>query len=103
MAQFDVFRNRSKATAHRMPYFIVLQYDLFQPIDTTVVAPLLTHQRPVPATRLNPTFVIDGTTVSLATQQLASVKRTAVGKPIASLRHESAQIIAALDALFTGL
>lgn len=103
--RFDVVPNPGKRDARTVPYLLVLQSELLDGIDTRVVAPLL---RP-PAlaskklTRLNPEFDIDGETLIMLTQQIASIPVQALARPVVNLGHEHSRIVAALDLLFSGI
>ncbi|MBK5951998.1 CcdB family protein [Rhodobium orientis] len=103
MRQFDVCRNPNPAMRARVPYLVILQSDLLDPLATVVVAPLLAEGAFRPVTKLHPVFEVEGERFILSTGELAGVPRRAVGERISSLAGERDAIIAALDLLFTGI
>ena len=56
-----------------------------------------------PAKRLNPQFEIEGKPVVMSTAELAGIPRRALGEKAGTLRERRAEIVAALDLLFTGI
>jgi toxin CcdB len=103
MARFDVYRNPSGSKTH--PYLVVVQHELLEVLPTRVVVPLV---RPdllgrQPFTRLNPTCVVEGKAFIVLTQQLGAVSAATLKKPVASLATQGAELIAALDVLFSGV
>jgi toxin CcdB len=101
MAQFDVFRNPRVGL---YPLLLDVQADLLSQLATRVVVPLAKRDR-YPATalaRATPTASIAGIEYVLVVPLLASIPKTALGKPVGSLTSRRADIIAALDLLLTG-
>jgi toxin CcdB len=105
MAQFDVYRNPNPASRSSTPYLLDVQSDLLEPLATRVVVPLCKPRvlRGKAAERLNPVFSVEGKKVFMVTQELAGVSAKAVGERVCSLASERADIIAALDMVFTGI
>ena len=104
MAQFDVHRNCNAHTRELYPFLLDLQTDLLERLATRVVAPLAAADGVGPPIRLlNPVFEVDGVAVVLSTQELAGVHRDVLGDVVTSLAEHRAEIIAALDLLFTGI
>ena len=104
MAQFDVHRNRDGHTRDLYPYLLDLQTDMLDRLATRVVAPLAVAEGlGPPIGLLNPTFEIEGVAVVLSTQELAGVHREVLGDVVTSLAQQRAEIIAALDLLFSGI
>jgi len=104
MAQFDVYPNPNPASRGRVPYLVALPSDLLGAFDATVVAPLrLKADRDViPALRLNPPVRIGAREYFLRPQELAAIATRLLKKPVANLSPQRAEILAALDFLFTG-
>jgi toxin CcdB len=102
MAQFDVFRN---PRARTFPLLLDVQADLLTSLATRVVVPLarLASYGARPITRLNPTAKIGRVEYVLVFQELAAVPISALGKPVGSLASRRADLVAALDLLFTGI
>lgn len=104
MSQFDVYRNRNPQTRREIPYLLDVQSDLLGPLSTCVVVPLaLAAEMNEPAKRLNPQFEIENTTVVMSTAELAGIPRRALGEKTGTLKEQRAEIMAALDLLFTGI
>jgi toxin CcdB len=101
MAQFDVHRN-PRGGAY--PLLLDVQADLLASLVTRVVVPLMSVKRygARPITRLNPTATVNGVEYVLVFQELAGVPPAAIGERIGSLAPRRADLIAALDLLFTG-
>lgn len=100
MAKYDVY-----ASASNDGYFLDLQTDFLDSLNSRIVAPLLpieqTSQKPI--LRLNPSFIINSEKVILLTHLLSAIPETQLqGKPIASLADEFDKISSALDMLFHG-
>lgn len=102
MAQFDLFRHpRDK----RYPFLLDLQTDLLRDLATRVVAPLTSVKRlrGKPIGRLNPIVEIEGTPYAVLFQEVAAIPVKAIGVASGNLRGRRAELIAALDLLFTGV
>ena len=102
MAQFDLFRH---ARNKRYPFLLDLQADLLRDLATRVVAPLTTVKRlrGKPISRLNPIVEVEGTQYAVPFQELAALPVTALGATAGNLRARGAELIAALNLLFTGI
>lgn len=104
MAQFDVYRNRNDATSNVVPYLLDVQTELLDRLSTRVVVPLvLAEEMGLSARQLNPQFKIESVSVVMSTAELAGVSSRSLGDKVASLTNKRAEIIAALDLLFTGI
>ena len=101
--QFDVFKNPRDKT--RFPFLLVVQHDLLDTLSVRVVVPLAPKASfgARTAMRLNPVFTVDGTAVVMLTQMLGAVRASTLGKRVATLSAKRAEIIGALDVLFTGV
>ncbi len=104
MAQFDVYLNPNGATRQAVPYLLDVQADLLDMLATRVVVPLVRAETMVlSASKLNPKFDIDESTVVMSSAELAGVSIRSLGEKVASLKAQRDEIIAALDFLFTGI
>lgn len=105
MSQFDVYANTDPTTKARIPYVVALQADLLDAIDHHVVAPLRlkSDKSIIPVVRLNPVMIIDGKECLLRVQDIATVPRRFLKKPVTNLAGHRSEILAALDLLLTGL
>jgi toxin CcdB len=103
MAQFDVYENQNPETKGTIPYLLDLQADLLDNLSTRVVVPLITVAAMGKAAKhLNPQFKIQRIMVIMSTAELAGVNLHVLGDKVCSLKEHRAEIIAALDFLFTG-
>ena len=101
MAQFDVYRN---PRAGGYPFVVDVQSDVFAKIESCVVVPLAPRSPyggPL-ITRARPMVEINGDQYTLVVPLLAAVARSLLRKPVGSLLGQRADVIAALDLLFTG-
>ena len=103
--RFDVFRNPSVASTKKMPYFLVVQSDLLDELDTCVVLPLARVQaaKGSAAARLNPQFEIENIAVVQLTQLIAAVPVDSLRKHVVNLESQREAILRALDFLFSGI
>lgn len=105
MTQFDVYRNPNPASAKTIPYLLDVQSDLLSHLITRVVAPLslLDVVSGKTARQLNPVFEIAGERFVLLIQEMAGVPIKPLGKAVANLQEKRADILAALDVVFSGV
>ncbi len=97
MAQFDVYRTKSKVLV------LDCQADLLDHLDTRFVVPLiLANITPAAMPRLTPVFDIDGESYIMATQFAASFAKRELGRPMANLDSERERVLAAIDMLTSG-
>lgn len=101
MAQFTVYKNLSDRSG-AAPFVIDLQAGLLDVLQTRVVAPLIPAERMRAARHVNPVFEIDGRRYVMSTAELAGVPLNVLGAEVAELSACRAEIVAALDFLFTG-
>lgn len=98
MARFDVYQNPDG-----LGWLLDVQTGLLEVIGTRVVAPLLPQRTAnAAATRLNPTFEIEGEHVIMVTQALAAVPTAILREKRVNLSQHHAKIASALDMLFLG-
>jgi toxin CcdB len=101
--QFDILANPFPRSRERQPFLVALQSDLLtRSLDTMVVAPLEPAASSTFADRLNPRVDVDGSAFVVITQEVVTVRRSALGHPRASIAGERDKILSALDMLFTG-
>ena len=105
MAQWDVFQNPSPRMREVLPYVVVVQSDLLDGLGTRLVAPLARHAsaRPGITARLSPALEVQGEAVTLVAHECAPVDARALRQPLSSLRSQSHLIVAAIDAVVSGV
>jgi toxin CcdB len=90
MAQFDVHRNPGGG---EFPFVVDVQSELLATLSTRIVVPMTRKKRHAKLiTRLNP-----------VAQEMAAIPTTALGEVVGSLKARRAELVAAIDMLFTGL
>ncbi|MCB1376963.1 MAG: CcdB family protein [Alphaproteobacteria bacterium] len=98
MPKYDVFSNPSGDG-----FLLDVQSDLLSDLNTRVVAPLLpVAKAPKPATRLNPTFDINGERVVMVTQFMAAVPEGMLTSSVVRIESEFEKITSAVDMLMQG-
>lgn len=100
MAQFDVYRNPSERTRRAMPWLLSVQHDGVSETSSVLVIPLATPLKLSTASRLYPTFQIQGRAFMMLTPDMASLPRSLLKTPVVSLADQRASIVAAVDILF---
>lgn len=105
MSQFTLYRNNDKATAKAYPFFVNVQNELLDPLNSRLVIPLtplalLEQKAP---SHLCPTISISKGDFVLLTHQMASVPVKLLSNPVDDLTIFRNEIIAAIDFLITGI
>lgn len=105
MAQFDVFENPNAAQRDAFPFLVALQSDQLDHLATRLMMPLQRLPAPPAAAprRLSQTVVVADEPVYLAAHLCGAYPTRVLRKPVASLAHESALFIDALDAVVSGV
>lgn len=99
MARFDVFARR-----RALGYVVQVQSEWVERFDTSVVVPLLpAGAAPPPHPLIHLVLPVRGAPHLFATQLLASVHHSELGRPVDNLDAWGNDITRVLDALFTGL
>jgi toxin CcdB len=105
MGQFSVYKNDDEATRKTYPYFLNIQNDLLDELNSRVVIPFSTpgsikHRD---AKKLCPIIKIDDKEFVLLTHQITTIPRSFLKTQITEVTTFRAEIISALDMLFTGI
>lgn len=104
MAQFDVYQNPNPATNKAIPYYLNVQADLLDSLNTRVIVPLVREEEMGKSVKgLHLRFKVKGETVVLSTAELAGLPMRSLGDKVASLKSKRDEIIAALDLVFVGI
>lgn len=104
MAQFDVYLNPNPATNQVIPYYLNVQADLLDSLNTRIIVPLVREEGMGKSVKgLHLKFNVKGETVVLSTAELAGLPIRALGDKVASLKSKRDEIIAALDLVFAGI
>lgn len=105
MSQFSVYRNDDKATKKIYPYFLNVQNDLLDELNSRVVIPFSTpgsikHRD---AKKLCPLIEINDKEFVLLTHQITTVPESLLKTQVTEVTTFRAEIISAIDLLFTGI
>lgn len=105
MAQFDVYPNPSIHQREAIPYMVNVQSDLLDSLPTRLMMPLA---RPglVPTSiprNLCPPADFGGERFHLLAQMVSSFRTRDLGKPVGAVTGRASDIVAALDAVISGV
>ncbi|MCA0937084.1 CcdB family protein [Vibrio alginolyticus] len=105
MSQFSLYKNNDKSTATAYPYFVDVQNELLDTLNTRLVIPLtpiklLVKKAP---SHLCPIIHIDEGDFVILTHQMASVPTKILQEPVNDLSNFRDEIITAIDFLITGI
>ena len=105
MQQFTLYKNDNKNSKKTYPYFIDVQNDLLDDLNSRMVIPLSAQAtlHNLNAKRLCPTIEIDAGIFVLLTHQMTSVPCSVLKNKVTSLEHYRYDILAAIDLLLTGI
>ncbi len=105
MPQFALYRNPHPPSRARFPLLLDIQADLLDPLATRVVVPLATagSARARSMTTLTPLLRFEGKEYLAQTPQLSAIARRELGPVVGNLTAARAEILAAIDLLFTGI
>jgi toxin CcdB len=105
MSQFTLYKNNDKSTATAYPYFVDVQSELLDTLNTRLVIPLTPLElieKKTP-THLCPTIHIEEGDFAILTHQMASVPVKILTDPVNELSTFRNEIVAAIDFLVTGI
>ena len=105
MSQFSLYQNNNKRTAAAYPYFVDIQSEMLDTLNTRLVIPLTPVEmleKKAPS-HLCPVIHIDEGDFVILTHQMASVPTKILRDPVNELSTFRNEIIAAIDFLITGI
>ncbi|MFT5705342.1 MAG: toxin CcdB [Shewanella sp.] len=105
MSQFALYKNNDKSSAIAYPYFVDVQSELLNTLNTRLVIPLTPVElleKKAPS-HLCPIIDIDKGDFVILTHQMASVPSKILKEPVNDLSAFRNEIIAAIDFLITGI
>lgn len=105
MSQFSLYKNNDKRTATAYPYFVDVQSELLDTLNTRLVIPLTPTElleKKAPS-HLCPVIHIDEGDLVILTHQMASVPTKILREPVNDLSIFRDEIISAIDFLITGI
>lgn len=104
MAQYDVYPNPSNSAASGIPYVVVVQSDLLDALATRLTIPLaeIDAGAKVP-TSLCPVIVVKGQRLHALAHYAAPLPAKALRRPVDNAAAQSSALVAALDAVLSGI
>ena len=105
MEQFTLYRNENKNSKKAYPYFVDVQSDLLEELNSRIVIPLSSQKtlNNINAKKLCPVIEINEGAFVLLTHQMTSVPRSALKNKITTLGQYRYDILGAIDLLLTGI
>ncbi len=104
MAQYDVFANPSHSASEGIPYVVVIQSDLLDALATRLTVPLAQPDAPtkVPAV-LCPLIHVQGQRLHALAHYAAPLPAKLLRKPVDNVAVQASALVAALDAVLSGI
>ncbi len=105
MSQFTLYENLNHDSKETYPYFVDVQNDLLDSLNTRLVIPLtpLKFLGEKSIGNLCPITTVDSDPFVLLTHQMTNIPVAALQSPVGSLDHLRDEIVAAIDFLITGI
>jgi len=105
VSQFDLYKNDNKNSNKTYPYFVDVQSNLLDELNSRVVIPLSLHKtlNQTNAKRLCPVIDVKDKHYVLLTHQMTSVPKTILKKKVTTLEGSRGDILGAIDVLITGI
>lgn len=105
MSQFDVYTNPQPASRSSMPFVVDIQSPLIDQLPTRLVMPLTSWGMGQVKLPLNlcPEVAVQGEALTVLPHFSAPVPARLLKKSVASVWHRSSEIMAALDAVASGV
>jgi toxin CcdB len=103
--QYDVYDNPSPRMRDQYPYIVDIQSDLLGSLATRMVVPLAVttlaaHDLP---RQLCPVIAVKGKNLMLVAFEAAPLGRRLLKNKVVSVKHRASDIIAAMDAVVSGV
>lgn len=103
MARFDVYRHPQTKQRRAIPFFVSIQSDTLDFLNTTIVVPLVAEHAFGPRIPfLHPVLDVMGRPVVLATNELVAVEKSLLGAVVANAAVDASTIVSAIDYLISG-
>jgi toxin CcdB len=103
--QYDVYPNPSPRMRDVYPYVLDIQSDLLKALATRMVVPLALTSLPPSSLpkRLCPLVLVKGQSLMLVPFEAAPLDKLHLKSKVASLRERANDIVAAMDAVLSGI
>lgn len=105
MSQYTLYKNENKNTEKAYPFFVNVQSDLLDELNSRIVIPLSPHKtlKQTNAQKLCPIIDIEEGRFVLLTHQMTTVPKSIIKKEVTSLEKYRYEILGAIDLLLTGI
>ncbi len=105
MSQYSLYKNENKSSKKTYPFFVDVQSDLIDSLNSRVVIPLSLNKETnnTNVKNLCPIFDIDDENYILLTHQMTSVPFSLLKKKAGSLEDCRYEILGAIDIFLTGI
>ncbi len=105
MEQFILYENENKGSKKAYPYFVDVQTDLLNELNTRIVIPLSPREMMgnINVKKLCPVIEINEGVFILLAHQMTTVPRTVLKKKVTILEQYRYEILGAIDLLLTGI
>jgi len=105
MNRYSLYKNENKSSKKTYPFFVDVQSDLLDSLNSRVVIPLSLNKETnnTNVKNLCPVFDIEGENYILLTHQMTSVPYSLLKKKVGSLENYRYEILGAIDILLTGI
>ncbi|MBT8138841.1 MAG: CcdB family protein [Gammaproteobacteria bacterium] len=105
MAQFDVYKNPSRATSKYFPYLVDIQSPYLEELATRIVIPLAKAAdfKQSVMKGLTPKIFFEGEDLLFLTPQISSMPRKPLKDPVGSVAHLREELLNSLDFALLGI
>ncbi|MGR3219203.1 MAG: CcdB family protein [Candidatus Anammoxibacter sp.] len=105
MSQFTLYKNEDKNSQKIYPYFVDVQSNLLDDLNSRLVIPLSPYSavNKTNAKKICPVIQLDEGKFVLLTHQMTTVPRATLKTVITSIENYRYEIIDAIDMLITGI
>ena len=105
MSQFSLYKNENKDSKEVYPYFVDVQNDFFDELNSTIVIPLsaINTLNQTNAKKLCPVIELDGKQFVLLTHQMTAIPKSLLKNKVMTLKDFRYEILGAIDFLFTSI
>lgn len=104
MAQYDVYPNPSRSAAEGIPFVVVIQSDLLDGLPTRLTVPLAVAGSGIRVpSALCPVIVVKGQRLHALAHYAAPLPAKLLKRAVAHVAHQSGELVAAVDAVASGV
>ncbi len=105
MSAFTLYKNTNPDSKAVYPYFINIQNDLLDDLNSRIVLPVtpIRYLENLPIDTLCPVLDLGDERYAVLTHQVTTIPTTALREAVTSVEYLREEIIAAIDLLVTGI